>query len=282
MKALLSLILMISLFSFVSYLEISEPKPIGMVSIGNGTYIKQTETTVEEWMGFIANNDFREELFPEASVLDSSYSELFRDFRARGNSSYLVLVENKGVNKQQFGELSVRPKKALGLLQDKYHQYISLRVPITGISYSQVLQFCKWKSDLLKSSGVFQDRIAVELPSVDLYRQFIPNIDSTCTREKCDSCTFYKFNFKIPRSKVSSCKGQDAYQGQALLRVDAYQPTSEGIYCLQGNAAEMTSKEGIAMGGSFFHFAKESYAEQFNEYSKPELWLGFRYVAIAK
>jgi len=47
---------------------------------------------------------------------------------------------------------------------------------------------------------------------------------------------------------------------------------------LQGNAAEMTSTEGIAMGGSFRHSARETFSDRKQEYNKPENWLGFRYV----
>lgn len=67
-------------------------------------------------------------------------------------------------------------------------------------------------------------------------------------------------------------------QGQSLLRVDSYWPTSLGLYGIQGNAAEMTSSKGIAMGGSFRHYAYQSASSEVQNYSDAGDWLGFRYV----
>jgi hypothetical protein len=44
----------------------------------------------------------------------------------------------------------------------------------------------------------------------------------------------------------------------------------------------MTNEEGIAMGGSFRHFARESFSDKIQEYSKAEDWLGFRYIVTVR
>jgi hypothetical protein len=40
----------------------------------------------------------------------------------------------------------------------------------------------------------------------------------------------------------------------------------------------MTATKGIAMGGSFRHYAFECCRDNQQTYSKPEDWLGFRYI----
>ncbi len=44
----------------------------------------------------------------------------------------------------------------------------------------------------------------------------------------------------------------------------------------------MTSTEGVAMGGSFRHTARESYNDKQQIYSKAEEWLSFRYIVQSK
>ena len=62
------------------------------------------------------------------------------------------------------------------------------------------------------------------------------------------------------------------------MRVDSYWPNDLGFYNLQGNASEMTNTKGIAIGGSFRHYAIESLNTKKQEYNQPEDWLGFRYM----
>ncbi|HET6224738.1 MAG TPA: hypothetical protein VFF27_00570 [Bacteroidia bacterium] len=51
---------------------------------------------------------------------------------------------------------------------------------------------------------------------------------------------------------------------------------------IQGNVAEMTSVKGIAKGGSYSQYAKDSYSGAINNYTKPEFWLGFRCVVVKR
>ncbi len=55
-------------------------------------------------------------------------------------------------------------------------------------------------------------------------------------------------------------------------------PNSLGLHQMIGNVAEMTIEEGIAKGGSWFHYLEESAIKNQITYSSPEAWLGFRCV----
>jgi len=55
-------------------------------------------------------------------------------------------------------------------------------------------------------------------------------------------------------------------------------PNSLGLYQMIGNVAEMLLEEGVAKGGSWFHYPDESIVQHKIYYSKPEPWLGFRCV----
>jgi hypothetical protein len=54
---------------------------------------------------------------------------------------------------------------------------------------------------------------------------------------------------------------------------------SHSIVDIQGNVAEMTSIKGLSKGGSYFHYAAETFKGKEIPYNKPERWLGFRCVA---
>jgi hypothetical protein len=150
-----------------------------------------------------------------------------------------------------------------------------LSLPITGISFEQAVKFCKWKEQLFNSDRADNKKIKIELPSIDIYKRIIENFDSLCT--SCsDPCMRFRFNYKHP-----PCHSRDlvlSSQGQTLLRVDSYGPTRLKLYGIQGNAAEMTASNGVAMGGSFAHYANQSANSETQPYAGPERWLGFRYV----
>jgi hypothetical protein len=130
--------------------------------------------------------------------------------------------------------------------------------------------FCQWKENLINSSQA--TKITVSLPSVDIYKRVITNKDSLNSK----NCAQYN---SINCNCISeSKKDHNKFQGKSLLRADSYWPTELGLFNLQGNAAEMTNIEGIAMGGSFRHYAKESFSDKTQQYSTPEDWLGFRYI----
>jgi formylglycine-generating enzyme len=62
------------------------------------------------------------------------------------------------------------------------------------------------------------------------------------------------------------------------VRVRSFYPNGNGLYNMIGNVAEMTTYQGIAKGGSWFHTLSESKIKSNIIYQEPEAWLGFRNV----
>jgi formylglycine-generating enzyme len=60
--------------------------------------------------------------------------------------------------------------------------------------------------------------------------------------------------------------------------VRSFYPNGNGLYNMIGNVAEMTTYQGIAKGGSWFHTLFESKIKSNIIYQEPEAWLGFRNV----
>lgn len=275
MRVRLTLLLLIMLYSTNWASAQKLPRPFNTVKIGTDSFMTRTEVVILDWLGFIADNNFDQTLFPDNKGLSPSAQLIFDDFKHGGNYKYISLHPNRSTP-LDIGKLSISTTKAFDELERNDTNYFSLTIPITGISFTQALRFCKWKERLLniKYPGL---HLTVALPSKQVYAMVITNIDSLCNQH-CDSCKQYTLN-----SISSKCHAQIKdkifkSQGLCLERGDTHWPNKFGLYNIQGNAAEMTSTEGIAMGGSFRHFAWQSHSDQEQHYNEPTDWLGFRYI----
>jgi formylglycine-generating enzyme required for sulfatase activity len=260
------------------------PNIAGTVQIDSGTVMKQTEVTLQEWMGFIVNNNFDESLFPDKSAITPTTQLLFDDLRKQMGAEYIKIVNHvnpRSMMRQNYGEKGVEVGRNFSKLADTDTSYFSLKIPVTGITYEQVQRFCKWKEDVLNEFKKI--KVKVSLPSIEIYKRVITNIDSLAISKKC-----YMLNCRTAKCKEEGKNKKDkaskmmSSQGFALEHVNSYFPTALGLYNLQGNAAEMTDTYGIAMGGSFRQTARESYNDRNQVYKKAEDWLGFRYIVTLK
>ena len=69
------------------------------------------------------------------------------------------------------------------------------------------------------------------------------------------------------------------YEGYMITApVVSFPETSNGLYNISGNVAEMLAEAGMAKGGSWRHLAEECQIESVQEYDGPQDWLGFRFV----
>jgi formylglycine-generating enzyme required for sulfatase activity len=245
------------------------------VPIDNVTSIDVTEVTIAQWVYFLINNNFNAELFPDTLSISNSARTFFDDLKEGQNFQYIEVINNNVLLKNNYGINGFRLTKKFKSIEDADTNYFSIDIPIVGISFEQAKAFCKWReSTLNKNNNV---KIRVTLPSIEIYKKVNSNKDSLCKAElNCDSCSNYQLNYLHNKCTFSSKHKEIVTQGQGLLKVDCYWPTIMGLYNIQGNASEMTSTEGVAVGGSFRHFASDSYSEKTQTYNKPEAWLGFR------
>lgn len=214
----------------------------GTVSIGDNMSMSACEVRIIEWREFILANNNDPALYPDTSALtDPGYRLLFKD-------------------------LNTQNKAALAVLN----------FPVVCITYEQALLFCRWKQRVVNSTRRDDQKIIISLPPVDIYKKVIENTDSLYRKHmNRRPCRQWTFNYKH-----APCDGEGGAirQGQTLVRVDAYLPTKLRLWCIRGNAAEMTAVKGIAMGGSFGQYAYQCGSDQVQTYSGPQDWLGFRYI----
>ncbi len=244
------------------------------VKINDSTLMAYMEVSIQEWMGFIANNKFDPTLFPDSNCITASARIIFDDLRNGRDFKFLKVV-NSSENHKVFGEKAVEPAGQFNRIANADTNYFSLRLPVTGITFEQAQRFCSWKESVLESG--FHISLSVKLPSKEIYKQVIPNIDSLSKNCKC-----YTLNSSTSKFKKPTKDKREKTQSIGLVITGSYLPTSLGLYNIQGNAAEMTSTEGVAMGGSYKQTARESYNDRQQNYSKPEGWLGFRYIVTLK
>lgn len=250
-------------------------RPISTAEITPGTYMPIEEVTIKDWINFIVDNDFDTTLFPADEGLSNSAKLVFNDLKKGRDFKYIKLVNNN-IAALATGKTVVKPTKKFDDLVNSDTNFFSLIVPITGISFTQAQRFCKWKEYIFRKL-YHGHRLTVELPSKEVYAIVITNIDSLCTQH-CDSCEQYTLNSISAKCNAQIKNKAIRSQGVCLSRVDAHWPNKYGLYNIQGNAAEMTSTAGIAMGGSFRHYARQSYKDEQQQYTGPADWLGFRYV----
>jgi formylglycine-generating enzyme required for sulfatase activity len=163
------LILLLTSLTISNCFAQNHSKIYGTSQIDDITSMTQTEVTIEEWMGFIACNDFDTSLFPDEETMSPLVKILFQDLKRKSNFRYLQLVENKGSFKKIFGEKSIRATDKFKLLKTQFSDFISISIPVTGISFQEAQIFCKWKQKIINQSQKGNNQLKVELPTVDLY-----------------------------------------------------------------------------------------------------------------
>ena len=270
-------LLLISLFVFAtfsnSFGQKNPTKLSGTVNIDEVSSMDATEVTIMEWIYFIINNDFNSDFFPDLSKVSNSTRLIFEDLKKQKDFEYFK-IKNKSHNRKEWGEKTFETTKNFKLLTDSDTNYFSINIPIVGISFSQAIKFCKWRETIVNESKKI--KVSVGLPTVEVYKRVIENKD-TINIKKC----YLQNSLNCNCLEVRKTKDYKS-QGKCLLRADSYWPSMLGLYCLQGNASEMTNVEGISMGGSFRDYASQSFKDKTQNYTNAEDWLGFRCLITMK
>ncbi|WP_276501641.1 SUMF1/EgtB/PvdO family nonheme iron enzyme [Terrimonas pollutisoli] len=246
----------------------------GTVKVDNSYFIRATELTVREYLEFIVSNDNNPALYPDSTLLGLlPYKFLLDDISKQSNFKYFKL------GKQAPGPIGFFLKmKKQGNKEENEKLKSVMFMPITAISYDQAQQYCKWLEN--KFNSITQKhpvcKVNIALPTIETYKNLIKNKDSICVSNCTSNCNF-NFNYNQTKCDNNSVIGIELNTNK-LVRCDRFPADNYGIFNLQGNAAEITSEKNISMGGSYIHTAKDSYSNAQIGYTKPEIWLGFRFV----
>jgi len=151
--------------------------------------------------------------------------------------------------------------------------------------------FCQWRT-VVDSIKNFHDsyynvnRFGVyeyQLPKIEQLNFYNTGLDSVSLNSRYLSNFNYRdASYSKSRKHVFEKEACGKMPVQAFAYHKVYEKRAKSPINIQGNVAEMTNIEGIATGGSYFHYAKDAAINNIQYYSEPELWLGFRCVGYRR
>lgn len=152
-----------------------------------------------------------------------------------------------------------------------------LSVPVTGLSYEQVLGYCRWKTKMF-GNNEWVYCLPTQSDWTITARKLLT--ETEWTRRIIDSVHFHKeeehpgFNFKHPMIKPL-----DRYRFETpIAHQTFFDHAKPYTYDVFGNVSEMTNIKGVAKGGNYAGPAIQAHIDSVQYYDKPERWLGFRCV----
>ncbi|MDF2437062.1 MAG: hypothetical protein K0Q95_1438 [Bacteroidota bacterium] len=285
----------------------------GFLAIKEDFLAEQTEITIGEWLNYIYYSDLTKPITTTARKIPESIQNQLKnsplDSTLLPINEFIISTQNHDLFTKcttcdllrirsldgfafiPFNSALIKDKKSRKNLRN-YLQH-----PIAGISYDQAVAFCKWRTTLdslrwlPKIDSTSRGITTIDYDYACIYRlpteeEFVRmNSQTDSINEKKTS----NFNYKGALAPKTIDKddqldyGRRSINGYShVLSKSSRHKNLKDVWNVQGNVAEMTLKKGVAKGGSYFHHAKDSYNKTEIIYTKPELWLGFRCVAIKR
>ncbi len=163
-----------------------------------------------------------------------------------------------------------------------FHPY-----PASGISYNSALAFCEWMTR--KYSVKTGEDPDAEMVTPYVFR--LPTLEewNLAARTVMENSEFaggnisvkdengiFIYNYRPDESDYAA----DNYMFTAPVKPVTKQFPADkfGLFHMGGNVSEMTSAEGQATGGSWYHGEDALRIGQITNYNGPESWLGFRFI----
>jgi len=159
--------------------------------------------------------------------------------------------------------------------------------PVLGISYEQVLGYCKWRTERVKD---FLSK-AKKYDHLNFYYRLPTKAEWEVmsfggTQEFSNNGRNEKGQLKmnIPRSPDAYKEDLKFNNGSndVTAPVYSYWKNFYGLYNMIGNVAEMVQEKGISKGGGWLHQLEQCRVGKDIPYTKAESWLGFRCVCVVK
>ncbi len=157
--------------------------------------------------------------------------------------------------------------------------------PVVGISYEEAVAFCDWITLKVRSKFKNGYQYTYRLPSESEW-EYIASCDIKADKNKKNFMSIYNTSDKIISEsdlsrefyRKSYCCNNDI----RLLSIYDSQKNDCGLIHVKGNVSEMVQEKNISKGGSYKQTLFECNLSNKQNYSKSELWLGFRYILVKK
>ena len=285
-------------------------QPPAMLAVNNNLFADETEITIGDWYVFMysvvnedvdyGNNDFAGSDFPSISMMpDTSEMNPYFLFVFR-NASRGINTAYEGPNYKKKEIYSYRSKSGAWFVVPKeipIHEDI-WGFPVTGINFEQANAYVMWRNAKLQSDKKEKGKWLVRLPSVTEWESMARSAYELSVSKakdqalKNDLKQVYEGNGRNSKGCLlmniindNPCENDKKYMTKArggIFPAYSFFPNQYGLYCMQGNVSEMTSEQGVAIGGNYQLTAADARFNSKQEYKKPEVWLGFRCVAEMK
>jgi len=196
----------------------------------------------------------------------------------------------------------LRYSEPMVTINQRYHRHpVFADYPVVNISYEAAIEYCKWLTELYNSDTKRKFRkVVFTLPLENEWtvaaqggrsNSIFPWGQYYLVNKK----GFYMCNFKPVGDPyiVKDSLGNPViinYNGEAnihsaefppgktfyTMNVRSFSPNDLGVYNMCGNVAEMTLKDGYAIGGSWNSYGGEINTKSIKQYQYPSPEVGFR------
>lgn len=254
MKMLVAILLVLLSLSLVDLPVLRDPT---VVKVNDTLYAGISEVSLYQWKQFL----FESQKGASMNKADRKYVEK--------DSLYW-----KSVSKR-FG----------GISSDYFLSPEYSMCPVVGISYEEAVAFCDWVTLKVRSQFKNGYQYTYRLPTESEW-EHIASCENNSDKNNKKIKSIYNTSDKtisesdLPRKfqKNSYCCNYDF----RLFSIYDSQKNDCGLIHVKGNVSEMVQEKNISKGGSYQQTLFECDLSNKQQYSKPELWLGFRYIVIRK
>jgi len=161
--------------------------------------------------------------------------------------------------------------------------------PVVGVSYEQVMDYCKWRTDRVREYAKLikkKSKFGSSYKDQNYYYR-LPTKEEWEYAASAGNGRKYGFEKLQAKENGPNFNVKEAYMlgyfdiGADIIVPALYKkPNSYGLYNTIGNVAEMTTEKGVSKGGAWNNSIADCEISDSIKYEKPASWLGFRCICV--